>query len=82
MVARLTQRESDAFIGFLNAMGAGSGAAAAKCVLRFSEVQTCKGKAADDFTEQARGGGRGGVRGLGMRSARAGGWGEEGGGGS
>mmetsp|Transcript_45464 Transcript_45464/g.142200 ORF Transcript_45464/g.142200 Transcript_45464/m.142200 type:complete len:441 (-) Transcript_45464:194-1516(-) len=41
MVARLTRREADAFIGFLNAMGAGDGAAAARCVLRFSDSQAC-----------------------------------------
>ena len=39
MVARLTDDESSAFIGLLNAMGAGDGAAAARAVLRFSSAQ-------------------------------------------
>lgn len=42
MVARLTQAESDAFVGLLHAMGAGNGKRAAQVVLRFSEEQTCK----------------------------------------
>lgn len=46
MVARLTSDESSAFIGLLHAMGAGDGAKAARVVLRFSEKQTCTGKAA------------------------------------
>lgn len=36
MVARLTQQESDAFIGLLQAIGAGDGRAASRAVLRFS----------------------------------------------
>jgi len=40
MVARLTTKESEAFVGLLNAIGAGDGAAAARCVLDFSAEQT------------------------------------------
>lgn len=38
MVARLTKHEAEAFIGLLQAIGAGDGRAAARVVLRFSEA--------------------------------------------
>ena len=41
MVARLTRDESQAFIGFIQAIGAGDGAAAARRVLKFSANQEC-----------------------------------------
>jgi len=41
MVARLKPEESQAFIGFLQAVGAGDGARAGRRVLAFSEDQTC-----------------------------------------
>ena len=41
MVARLTRDESQAFIGFIQAIGAGDGAAAARRVLKFSAAQEC-----------------------------------------
>ena len=69
MVARLTTAEAEAFIGLLHAVGAGSGRAAAKAVLRFSNKQeVCVGKEktkafADDmhelFLERCKGYGTG-----------------------
>ena len=45
MVARLTNAEAEAFIGLLHAVGAGSGRAAARAVLRFSDKQeVCVGR--------------------------------------
>ena len=41
MVARLKPEESQAFIGFLHAVGAGDGALAGRRVLAFSDDQTC-----------------------------------------
>ena len=41
MVARITRDESQAFIGFIQAIGAGDGAAAARRVLKFSAAQEC-----------------------------------------
>jgi len=56
MVARLTPRESGAFIRLLHAMGAGDGAAAARAVLRFAESQeVCVGRErVRAFTEDMR----------------------------
>jgi aarF domain-containing kinase len=52
MVARLTRAESGAFIGFLQAVGRGDGAAAARCVLRFAESQRCSAADAEAFTRE------------------------------
>jgi len=48
MVARLRPIESKNFIGFLQAVGAGDGAQAARAVLGFSDHQTCEDR--DEFT--------------------------------
>ena len=50
-VARLRPIESKNFIGFLQAVGAGDGAWAARAVLGFSDQQTCEDR--DEFASDS-----------------------------